>query len=129
MQVELVWDDPDERVVRWQFHGFIGVMDYIMPLNDTATRAVLSDHDSIGVLLDIGWRMPFPNRAFRYLAQAIVAAPPTIRRVAVYVRNPGTRWLIQTRLIQPHPELAARQVKLFASLPQARQYLHRIQTA
>ncbi len=121
MNVELVWDNDEETVVRWIFSGFIGTVDYIMPMNDTAGRTIMAD-GNIGAIIDIGWKMPFPNRAFKYLHQAIMVAPSELRVIVIVCKNLFSRLVIGNRLIKPYPELKNR-LTMMASLNAARRYI------
>lgn len=123
MHVDLVWHDDDERILRWQFSAPVGVLDYTIPMNDTATRCVLSDHAAVDVIIDMGWRMPFPNRHFKYLRQAILSAPPTMRRVVIVVANPFSRVVMHMGLLRPYPELRERGVTTATTIEQALQQL------
>jgi hypothetical protein len=107
MHVTLTWDDTAETIMRWQFSGWIGLVDYIQPINETARLAIFAE-DAVDAIIDTGWRLPFPNRPFKYLRQAILAAPPSLRLVVIASPNPFTRWVIALRLTRRYPELAGR---------------------
>ena len=83
MCVHLEWDNREKTVIRWDFGGGIGLVNFIIPINETAQRAILSDADSVDAILNIGWRFPFPNRPFRYIAQAILAAPASLDHIVI----------------------------------------------
>jgi hypothetical protein len=103
MRVTLTWDDAapgaDGTLVRWEFVGLIGLVDYIVPMNETAQKAIFADGD-IDAILDMGWAMPFPNRPMLHLYHAIMAAPPALRTVVIASANPLTRGIIRWRLLQ-----------------------------
>lgn len=123
MQVKLSWVDENEQCVHWQFPAFIGIVDYVIPMNETATFCVMSDHEWIDVFLDIGWKMPFPNRHFKYVRQSILAAPPSLQRVVILVQNPFSRIVVQQGLIRPYPDLQQRRVQVVGSPEHAQKIL------
>lgn len=118
MDVTLRWDDDACTIVRWDFSGWIGVLDYIVPVNETAREALFADAP-LAAIIHLGWKLPFPNRAYRYLAQAIAAAPPALGPIVIACRNPFARWIIERRLLNAQPILRDR-VHIVNSLAQAR---------
>lgn len=121
VHVSLHWDDPAETIVRWEFSGFIGVVSYIIPMNETAMRAMTGEADALDAIIHIGWKMPFPDRGFQYVRQPILAAPPALKTVVIACRNPLTALLVRRGLLTP--EVRARGVHLVGSLPAARRLI------
>ncbi|MEO0564119.1 MAG: hypothetical protein AAF125_18585 [Chloroflexota bacterium] len=98
MQITLHMDEPRENCVLWRFEGFIGVIDYMPPMNDSIGRAMIDPDTDYFVVLDMGAAMPFPNRSFGRVAQPIIGAPPNLKRVVIASTNPLTRLLIAITL-------------------------------
>lgn len=107
MNIQLIWDEPFENAVLWQFEGFIGVVDYMPYMNDSIGRAMIDPDTRYDMVLDMGGAIPLPNRPFRYIAQAIIGAPPNLKLVACASTNPLTRAVIQNTLGR-EPLLAGR---------------------
>lgn len=118
MHVELLWDEPFPNTVLWRFEGAVGMIDYLPPMNDSIGRAMVEPDTRYDVLVNMGWAVPLPNRPFRYLAQAIVGAPPNLGLVVCASENPLTRAVIAATLGRD-PSLAGKFL-LFGSYEAAR---------
>lgn len=122
MHIQLMWDEPFENVVQWNFEGAFGVIDYMPPMNDSIGRAMVEPDARHDVVLNMGGAIPLPNRPFRYLVQAINGAPPNLKLVACASTNPLTRAVIANTLGR-EPSLNGR----FALLPSYDDACHLIQ--
>ena len=40
MNVRCLWDDTDETIVRWEFDGFVGLVNYMIAVNETAAMGI-----------------------------------------------------------------------------------------
>lgn len=98
MRVQLIWDEPFENMVLWKFQGVFGMINYLPFMNDSISRAMVEPETRYDVLLDMGAAIPLPNSRFRYLAQAIIAAPPNLKLVVCASTNPLTRIVINATL-------------------------------
>jgi len=88
MRVHLQWDNPEQTVVRWEFEGCIGVLDYIITVNETASMGILNG-GRIDSILNMNLKLPFPNRHPRELIKPVVAAQSYgLGYVVVVTRNP-----------------------------------------
>jgi len=88
MRVHLQWDNPEQTVVRWEFEGWIGVLDYIITVNETASMGILNG-GRIDSILNMNLKLPFPNRHPRELIKPVVAAQSYgLGYVVVVTRNP-----------------------------------------
>lgn len=96
MHVKLSLEEAS--LIRWDFIGFIGVIDYIIPLNETAAIAIATDTDGVVVLVNMGWTIPLPNRSFGTIRQAVRAAPSNIQRIIIVCANPLTRLVMMLTL-------------------------------
>ncbi len=98
MRVELLWDEPFDNCVTWQFNGFIGTLDYLPPMSDSIMRAMVDEDARWDVIVNIGAAMPIPRRRFRFVAQPIAGAPPNLGLVVIATHNPITKALIASTL-------------------------------
>ncbi|MEM6527076.1 MAG: hypothetical protein AAF653_02215 [Chloroflexota bacterium] len=98
MRVDITLDEPLENVILWNFTGVIGVMDYMPPINDSITRAMIDPDTRYDAIINIGMAMPLPNRPFRYVAQPLIGAPHNFKFVVCVIHNPLTRVLIAMTL-------------------------------
>ncbi len=121
MQVSMDWDAELDNVLVWQFNGFIGVVHYLPLMNDSILRAMTDPDNRYDFILNMGVCMPLPNRAFRYVEQPIVGAPPNLKRVVIATANPLTRGLIAATLGRS-PRLAER-LRVVGSMPAARTFV------
>jgi len=88
MRVHLQWDNPEQTVVRWEFEGWIGVLDYIITVNETASMGILNG-GRVDSILNMNLKLPFPNRHPRELIKPVVAAQSYgLGYVVVVTRNP-----------------------------------------
>jgi hypothetical protein len=88
MRVDLHWDDPEQTIVRWEFDGLIGMLDYMMPINETASMGILNSGRA-DIILNIGMKLPFPNRHPRTLVQPVLAARfYGLGYIVIVTRNP-----------------------------------------
>ncbi len=100
MKITLTWDDEAQTVVKWEFRGFIGLVEYMRYANETASMAILSESGKAHSLMQIPFfTFPFPQRSFKYMAQTIHAAHSyDMGLVVVAASNPFTRLLLQWKL-------------------------------
>lgn len=118
MEVTLIWDDEEKSIIRWEFGQPIGRINYIKPINETAKLALSTDNDAVAVI-NMGWKAIFPNRSYKHLFHAIMAAPANLKLVIIVTRNPVARQVIKNRLIKRFPDLGER-VQLASDLDKAR---------
>lgn len=98
MDIELLWDDDEETIVRWAFHGMVGMIDYMIPINETAARGMMNG-GKVDTIVNIGWRIPLPNRPMQELKKPIFAARSYGLGITVLViKNPITRAVIALTL-------------------------------
>ena len=116
MDVQLQWDNEAETIVRWDFTGWLGTLNYLIPINETARMSIFAD-EPIAAIINIGWHMAFPNRPFKYLRQAILAAPPGLRMIIIACPNPLARLIMRARLLD---DILSNRVILVNSLAAAR---------
>jgi hypothetical protein len=100
MHCRATWDDDTQQVVRWEFDGIIGRVNFIHAANETAGMALLSPAEQAHTLVNIRWwQFPFPDRPFEYLGQMIQANMSYgLGDVVIVVPNPITRQIIQRKL-------------------------------
>lgn len=94
-------------IVRWMFTGWIGVgmVDYMIPTNETAAIG-MSRGGRAHTLIDLGWKLPLPNRPFRYVKQGLLAAQwYGFGRAAIVSYNP-LAWLLLWLVLTRDPALA-----------------------
>ncbi len=121
MDVTLHWDDDEETIVRWEFTGFMGRVDYIIPVNETAGMGIMAGGRA-DVIVNMGWKLAFPLRPMPEMKKPILATRSYgLGCVVMVVKNPLARWLIQSRLLDDEemrqvcaitPSLAAARVKI-----------------
>jgi hypothetical protein len=98
MRVRLTWDDPQETIVRWDFERMIDVINYIVPINETSTMAMLSEGKA-DTIINMGFRLIFPDRGFSQLKKPILAARYYgVGYVAIVTANPLARAIIRLTL-------------------------------
>lgn len=99
MQVHLHWDDDAETIVRWEFDGVIGMTDYMIPVNETAGMGIMAGGRA-DVIVNIGWKMPLPNRPLPQIKKPLQAARHYgLGYTVMVVKNPLARWIINTGLL------------------------------
>ena len=87
MRVHLQWDNPEQTIVRWEFEGWIGVLDYIIPINETASMGIFNNGKADSII-NMNMKMPFPNRHPRELIKPVLAAQSyALGYVVVVTRN------------------------------------------
>lgn len=101
MDFRLTWDDEKQSCVRCDIRGFIGQVDWLVPINDMAGMALIGDEAGVSSLIIIPfWSFPFPNRPFKFIKQAILAGQSYgLGKVIIVASNPITRRLLNTRLM------------------------------
>lgn len=101
MNFTLAWDNEQQTCVRCDIRGFIGQVDWLVPINDMAGMALIGDEASASSLIIIPfWSFPFPNRPFKFIKQAILAGQSYgLGKVVIVASNPITRRLLNTRLM------------------------------
>jgi hypothetical protein len=100
MKITLTWDDAAQTIVRWDCAGFIGWVEYIRYVNETASMAFLGASGKAHSLMHIPFfTFPFPERPYQYMAQAILASQSYgLGIVVVAAPNPFTRLLLRWKL-------------------------------
>jgi hypothetical protein len=119
MKVTLTWDDEEKSIIRWEFAQPIGRINYIKPINETAELALSTDNDAVAII-NMGWKAIFPNRSYKHLYHAIMAAPANLKLIIIVTKNPLARQVIKNRLIKRFTDLEER-VQLVSDLDEARQ--------
>jgi|GEM_PF-707219 hypothetical protein len=121
MRVDLHWDDPEQTIVRWEFDRWIGMVDYIIPINETASIGILNSGRADSIL-NIGMRLPFPNRYPRELFKPVNAARSYgLGYVVIVTRNPLAMAVIQA--VFKGSDSAGRGLYIVGSLAAARQLI------
>jgi hypothetical protein len=120
MRVDLHWDNPEQTIVRWEFDGWIGIVDYMIPINETAAMGILNDGRADSIL-NIGMRLPFPNRHPRQLLKPVLAARSYgLGYIVIVTRNPIAIAIIRATFRQTGSELG-QAVHIVGSLAAARE--------
>lgn len=100
MQVKLFWDNDDQTIIRWEFSGLIGITNYIVPINESAGMAMMANGKADNII-NLGYKLPFPNRRIRALEQAIAAAHwYGLGIVVIVTRNPIARLILRFTLLK-----------------------------
>ncbi len=95
MNVRYMWDDADETIVRWEFDGFIGVVNYIIGVNETAAMGIQKGGRA-HTIVNMGFKIPLPNRRLREMKKPMLAARwYGLGYVVIVARNPLARLIIQ----------------------------------
>lgn len=121
MRYTLGWDNDEQTVMRVDLRVGIGIFDYMPPLNDAGGWALMADGD-VGMVMNLGWQIPFPARGFGSLHTQIIGAPHNIRPIVIVCANPLTRLVMTLLLLRPYPALQTR-LHVAASLDAARTLL------
>ncbi|MBC8100920.1 MAG: hypothetical protein H7Y11_15880 [Armatimonadetes bacterium] len=88
MRIHLHWDNPEQTIVRWEFEGWIGVLDYMIGINDTASMGI-QNGGKADTILNLNLKLPLPNRHPRELIKPVLAARSYgLGYVVVVTRNP-----------------------------------------
>jgi hypothetical protein len=118
MRVRLTWDDPQQTIVRWDFERFIDVINFIVPINEMTTLAMLNG-GSADTIINMDFRLIFPNRGFSQLKKPILAARSYgLGYVAIVTANPLARAII--RLTLTHDPAIREAVCVMPSIAAAR---------
>ncbi|MDZ4770197.1 MAG: hypothetical protein SGJ24_13790 [Chloroflexota bacterium] len=121
MRVHLQWDNPEQTVVRWEFEGWIGVMDYIVTINETASMGIFNGGRADSIV-NMNLKLPFPNRHPRELIKPVFAAQSYgLGYVVVVTRNP-----IATAIIDATFRNQPARLHVVRSLDAARQRIRQL---
>jgi hypothetical protein len=127
MRVHLQWDDAEQTIVRWEFEGWVGMVNYIIPINDTATMGILHGGRADSIL-NMGFKLPFPDRHPRELIKPIRASRDYgLGYVVVVTRNPLAIAIL--RAMFAHDDNAGRALYIVASVVAARTLIARLRAA
>jgi hypothetical protein len=119
MNFSMTWDDDAETIVRIDITGGVGLLDYIVPMNEAAGLAMIAD-GQVAVIVNMGMTIPYPARPFPRVRDALMGAPRNIDAIVLASGNPLTRLTTRIMLLNPYRELSAK-VHLVDSLAAARQ--------
>jgi hypothetical protein len=127
LRVHLHWDDPEQTIVRWEFDGWIGLLDYTIPINETASMGILNSGRADSIL-NLGLKLPFPNRHPRTLVQPVLAAHSYgLGYVVIVTRNPIAAAIIRATFRQAGRELG-QAVHIVGSLAAARRRIRQLRS-
>jgi hypothetical protein len=127
MPVQLKWDDDQQQVVRWEFTRAIEVLDYIIPVNETAAMAMMGNGKA-DIIVNMGWRLCFPSHSMHTVKQALLAARwYALGTVIIVSRNPLALAIIAVTL-RRDPELSG-VLFVVPALEDARQHIARSHAA
>jgi hypothetical protein len=100
LKTMVIWDDDSQQIVRWEFQGLFGFINFIEPSNETAGMALLSPSGKAHTLIYVRfWQFPLPDRPFYHLAQIITANQfYGFGDVVIAANNPFTRGLLRWKL-------------------------------
>lgn len=99
MRVQLHWDDNAETIVRWEFSGVVGMIDYLIPVNETAGMGIMAGGRA-DVIVHLGWKLPLPNRPLPEIRKPLQAARHYgLGYTVLVVKNPLARWIINAGLL------------------------------
>jgi hypothetical protein len=101
MNYQLAWDDDAQTIIRCEIRGFVGRVDWLMPINEVAGMALLSEQGKAHTIMHIPFfTFPFPNRPFEFVRQTIIAGHSyQLGKVVICAPNPITRALIGWKLM------------------------------
>lgn len=100
MRFTVAWDDENEQVVRWEFQGIFGWLNYMILSNETAGMVLLSESGHANTLVRIRWwQFPLPDHGFRAL-RIMINANESFKFgvVVIAAGNPFTRLLLRVML-------------------------------
>ncbi|MDX2163386.1 MAG: hypothetical protein SF162_18855 [bacterium] len=131
MRVQLQWDNPEETIVRWDFVGWIGILDYIVAINETASMGIRNGGQA-DTILHMGMKLPFPNRHPRELIKPILASRfYGLGYIVIVTQNPVAVSIIRLMLgrvrTASSPDHAA--IHIVGSLAAARQRIEQLRSS
>ena len=126
MNVRCLWDDTDETIVRWEFDGFVGLVNYMIAVNETAAMGIQKGGKA-NTIVNMGYKLPLPNRRLSELKKPLLSARwYGLGYVIVVAHNPIARMIIQQAFLRDAEMKDA--LSVVSSLSSARSLIATIQS-